>query len=191
VAAGKLELTQGSAPSTPAAGVSAVYVNATKQMCSKDDGGLELADPVIRQNEKRAVQPQLAQGSSASPVGNVSTAAKMMGLAIPITPQITGRLRVIIAGMVLNSTLAGDGTNVTGKFGTGTAPVNGAASAGSTVGITQHFIASTVAGQQGFTVLGVITGLTLNVAVWIDLELLAVTGGGSTVKDVQWVIEEV
>jgi hypothetical protein len=191
VAAGKLEVTQGTAPSTPASGVSALYVNATKQLCSKDDGGLEVSDPVVRENEIRAVRPQLASGSSAAPTGNVSTTAKMMGLAIAITPQVTGRLRVIIAGMVLNSTLAGDGTNITGKYGTGAAPANGAASAGSAVGIQQHFIASTVAGQQGFTVLGVITGLALNVAVWLDLELIAVTGGGSTVKDVQWVVEEV
>jgi hypothetical protein len=191
MASAALQLTQGTAPSTPAAGVSALYVNAAKQLGTKDDGGLELLDPIIRQNEIRAVKPQIGTLNSAAPTGNVSTVAKMMGLAGAITPQVTGRIAIFVAGMTVNSTAIGSGVNITGKYGTGAAPANGAASAGTTFGIQQHFVASTVAGQQGFTCQGVITGLTLGVAIWIDLEVVAVTSGGATVKDVQIVAFEI
>lgn len=194
MAASQLQLTQGAAPGSAAVGTNSLYVNATKQLCRKDDGGLELSDPVIRQNEIAAVRPQINGGTSAAPVGNVSTVAKMMGLGLvagfTITPQVTGRVKVRITGIVLNSTAIGSGTNVTGKQGTGTAPANGAASAGTTFGLTQHYIAPTVLAQAGFTCEGLVTGLALNVAVWFDLELLAVTSGGATVKDVQIVVEE-
>lgn len=146
-----------------------------------------------------AVLPQhvntpLSSGSSASPTGNVSTVEKMMGLGLvsgfSITPQLTGRLLCWIGGVALNSTLAGDGTTITGRFGTGVAPSNAAAVTGTAFGLPQHFIAATTLEQAGFIVMGNITGLTLNTAVWIDLSLLAVTGGGSTVKDVQIIVFE-
>ncbi len=134
-------------------------------------------------------------GSSATPTGNVSTVAAMMGLGtiagFAYTPLSTGKLFILVAGMALNSSGAGDGTTVTGKYGTGAAPSNSDASTGTTFGIAQHFVASTTAGQQGFTVTGIVTGLGLGVAIWVDLSLLAVSAGGSTVKDVQCVILEV
>ncbi len=119
-----------------------------------------------------------------------------MGLGLvsgfTITPQVTGNVVVWIAGVALNATGAGDGTNVTGRYGTGTAPSNAATSGlGTQFGAIQHFIASTTAGQQGFCVMGRITGLALNVAVWFDVSLLAVTAGGSSVKDVQIVVFEI
>lgn len=129
--------------------------------------------------------------SSASPTGNISTTDTAMGLAFPYIPSHSGNLVVMIAGMALNSTAAGDGTTITGRYGTGTAPVNGATSGlGTQFGLPQHFIASTTLGQQGFIVLGRLSGLTLGVEVWFDLSLLAVTAGGASVKDVQFVVIE-
>lgn len=185
-----VELTNGVAPSTPSSGLLDLYATATKQLATKDDAGNVLSAPVIRETETLAVQPQFNAGSSASPTGNVGTAAQLMqGLGLvsgfSITPQITGRIAIIVAGIALNSTAAGDGTNIQGKYGTGTAPANAAAVTGTTFGLLQHFIASTTAGQQAFVVMGNVTGLTLNVAVWIDLAIQAVTGGGATIKDVQ------
>ncbi len=195
MAASVLELTVGAGPSTPSSGLVDVYANATKQLCAMDDAGNVISHPVIRENEIVAVRPQNANGNSAAPTGNVSTAAKMMGLGLvagfSITPQVTGRIMVIVAGVALNSTAAGDGTSITGKTGTGTAPSNGGASAGTTFGLQQHFIASTTPGQQGFTCMGIVSGLTLNVAVWIDLEVIAVTAGGASVKDVQCIAFEI
>lgn len=185
-----IELTNGVAPSTPSSGLVDIFANATKQVGFKDDAGNTLLHPVIREDEIAAVKPQVGTIGVAAPTGNVSTVAKMMGLAGALTPQVTGRVLVIITGVALNATAAGDGTSITGKYGTGSAPANAAASTGSTFGLQQHFVASTTAGQQGFTCIGVISGLTLNTPVWFDLEVVAVTAGGSTLKDVQGVMIE-
>jgi hypothetical protein len=189
-----LEMTNGTTPPSPSSGLLDVFANSNKALSTIDDAGNILSGPTIRENETLAVQPQNNTGVSAAPTGNISTAEKMMGLGLvsgfTITPQVTGRICVIISGVALNSSGAGDGTNVTGKYGTGTAPSNGAAVTGTTFGTTQHFIASTTAGQQGFTCMGIVTGLTLGTAVWLDLALLAVTAGGSTVKDCQVVVFE-
>lgn len=191
-----LELTEGAAPGTPTTGLLDVFATTNKQLSTIDDAGNTLSAPVIRENETVAVRPQNNSGTSAAPTGNVSTTEKAMGLGLvsgfTITPQVTGNIVVWIGGIVLNSTAAGDGTNITGRYGTGTAPSNAATSGlGTQFGAIQHFIASTTAGQQGFVVMGKITGLTLNAAVWLDLSLLAVTGGGSTVKDVQIIVFEI
>jgi hypothetical protein len=189
-------LNNAASPGTPASAKVHVFSTTTKQLATIDDAGNVLKAPVIREAEIFAVQPQKSSGNSASPVGGVSTTEKAMGLGLvagfTITPQVTGNVVVWIGGMALNSTLAGDGTNITGRYGTGTAPSNAAtAGLGTQFGAIQHFIASTTAGQQGFVVMGTITGLTLGTAVWFDLSLLAVTAGGSTVKDVQIVVFEI
>lgn len=196
MATGGLLVTAGAAPATPASGKSEIFANTTKHVSSIDDAGNVLSGPTIRENETIAVVPKQSSGTSASPSGNVSTTEKAMGLGsvsgFTITPQVTGNVVVWIGGMALNSTAAGDGTNITGRYGTGTAPANGdTAGLGTAFGIVQHFVASTTAGQQGFIVMGRITGLSLNTAVWFDLSLLAVTAGGSTVKDVQIVVFEI
>ncbi len=129
----------------------------------------------------------------ASPTGNVSTTAKAMGLGgtFTFTPDASGILLVWMAGMVMNETAIGSGVTITGRYGTGTAPVNGATSGlGTQFSTPQRFVASTVAGQQGFTVMGKVTGLTAGVTYWFDLSIVAVTSGGATVKDVQFVAFE-
>ncbi len=135
-------------------------------------------------------------GLSASPTGNVSTTEKAMGLGTTsgffYTPSGSGTIAVWIGGMAINSTGAGDGVTITGRYGTGTAPANGDTSGlGSTFTTAQHFVGSTTAGQQGFIVMGRVTGLSVGVACWVDLSIVAVTGGGASVKDVQCVILEV
>lgn len=128
----------------------------------------------------------------ASPTGNVSTndTAMGMGPSFSFTPGGSGKIFVLISGMVLNSTAAGSGVNIRGRFGTGTPPANGVISGlGTQFGATQHFVGSTTAGQQGFSVHGCL-GLTAGTAYWFDLSIQAVTSGGATVKDVQFSILE-
>jgi hypothetical protein len=122
-----------------------------------------------------------------NPVGNISTTETSMGLGCSITPQNTGRVFIIMSGMVLNSTAAGSGVIITGRRGTGVAPVNGAISGfGSVWGAQQHFIASTTAGQQGFSLHAIVSGLPLNTTVWFDLSIVATTSGGATIKDISF-----
>lgn len=132
-------------------------------------------------------------GSSATPTGNVSTTEKAMGLggSFTITPTFSGTCILMIAGMVLNSTAAGDGVTITGRYGSGAAPANGdTGGLGTQFSIPQHFVASTTAGQQGFVLLGKVTGLTPGTPYWVDVSIVAVTGGGATVKDVQFLAVE-
>jgi hypothetical protein len=134
------------------------------------------------------------EGKVASPAGNISTTETAMGLgsSFHISPVNTGVVFVLISGIVLNSTAAGDGVTITGRHGTGTAPANGATSGlGTAFGLPQHFVASTPAGQQGFSVHDVVFGLSVGVVRWFDLSIAAVTAGGATVKDVQFSVIEI
>jgi hypothetical protein len=130
---------------------------------------------------------------SATPTGNVSTTEKAMGLGslFTFTPATTGILVVFIAGIVMNSTAAGDGVTITGRHGNGAVPANGdVGSLGTQFSLPVHFVASTTAGQQGFMVMGKVTGLDIGVTEWFDISIVAVTGGGATVKDVQFIAIE-
>lgn len=189
---GQTKLTAGTVPATPAAGLVGVWADSTnKGLATVDENGRTLKAPALTASQELAVKHTVNSQTSAAPTGNVSTTAKMMGLAFAYTPDSTGRVVAIFSGMAFNSTAIGSGTSITGKFGTGVAPVNGAASAGTTFGIQQRFIAATVAGKHGFTCMAIISGLTPGTAYWFDLELVAVTSGGASVQDVQFIAVEV
>jgi hypothetical protein len=129
-----------------------------------------------------------------SPAGNVSTTEKAMGLgsSFSISPVNTGVVLVLMSGVALNSSAAGDGVTITGRHGAGTPPANGDTSGlGTAFSVPQHFVASTTAGQQGFCLHGVIFGLTVGAVTWFDLSIVAVTGGGATIKDVQFSVVEI
>jgi hypothetical protein len=131
--------------------------------------------------------------NSASPVGNVGLTEYAMGMgsAFYIYPVNTGALLVIISGMVTNTTAAGNGVTITGRYGYDPAPLNGGTSGlGAVLGLPQHFVASTTAGQQGFIVHGIVYGRLTNVKTWFDLSIVAVTGGGASVKDINFSVIE-
>jgi hypothetical protein len=130
---------------------------------------------------------QIATNAVVGPTGNVSTTDVHMGMGtiFSLTPVNSGRAVIILSGMVLNSSAVGSGVNVTGRYGTGTAPANGVAASGTMIGVTQHFVASTTAGQQGFCIHGS-ANLVVGTSYWFDLTIQAVTSGGATVKDVQF-----
>jgi hypothetical protein len=75
----------------------------------------------------------------------------MMGLGATITPKTTGAIQVTIAGDV-NSSVIANGATIQISHGTGTAPTNGAALAGTQDGIKINYIASTAAGKSPFSV---------------------------------------
>lgn len=124
-----------------------------------------------------------SQTASANPSGTTSTTSVMMGLNGAITPVLTGRVLLIITGVILNNTI-GDGSTVQASYGTGAAPSNAGALAGTQVGAPLAFVASTAAGQAPFAAVAIITGLVNNTTYWLDAALKAVTGGTATIKDV-------
>ncbi len=139
---------------------------------------------------KRSVSsPQMVLSSPSNPTGTSNTTGLMMGLNVAFTPTTTGRVLVNLTGMLANNTI-GDGASVQLRFGTGTAPINTAALTGTTVGVLKNMIASTAAGKQGVALSGIITGLTVGTAIWIDVGLKAVTGGTATLFDVDAVVIE-
>lgn len=161
----------------------------TLTLASAQTTSQTLSFPNIREAETLAVARAPTLTSVASPGTNATTTVKMAGLAAAITPQVTGRVFVLVTGVVANSTI-GDGVNVQLAWGTGSAPANGAAATGTVVGLVKHFVASTAAGQQGIALGAFITGLTNGTAIWVDLQFAAVTGGTATLKDCDVVLEE-
>lgn len=133
----------------------------------------------------------IAQSSPANPTGTADTTGVMMGLGGSITPTITGRILVTVSGTIFNATAIADGAKVQLRTGTGAAPANGDALTGTTAGGLQQYIAATVAEKAPFSVTAIVSGLTLNVARWIDVSLAAITGGTATITDLSMSVVEV
>lgn len=140
--------------------------------------------PLIRQAETVAIKPQTYTTLSTvkNPTGTADTAGKMMGLAGAITPSVTGNIRVTICGVVSNTN--GNGSKVEIRMGTGAAPANAGALAGTVYGSQQAFTSLTGCLQAPFSLSAIVTGLTLGTAYWIDVDLAAVTGGTALLTSV-------
>ena len=132
---------------------------------------------------------QVATAQPADPTGTTSTTGVMMGLSQVFTPTKTGRLKVTVQ-YIANQNTTADGTTAQIAQGTGTAPVNGAAATGTLKGqpSTMTFLTGVLAVPD--VLVAIITGLTLNTAVWIDVNLKAVTGGTASITKVNVIIEE-
>ena len=68
-------------------------------------------------------------------------------------------------------------------YGTGSAPANGAAPTGTQM-CSASFIAAGVNYVVPFSVSAVITGLTLNTQIWIDMALVTLAAGTATASAV-------
>ena len=140
-----------------------------------------------------ALATLVAPGIVADPASTTSTTGAMMGLAsgaggasMILTPQVTGRILVILAMRLANNT-ASDGVSARMRFGTGTPPANGAAPAGTVIGAGPALVnnANTAALAVPINLVGVMTGLTPGVAYWLDVILAAVTGGTASLVGIQ------
>ena len=122
-----------------------------------------LSDEVQRQFH-RPVQSQ-----PADPTAITGTTEKMLGLAIAFTPRRTGRIKVHVVGNITCDTTAKT-TTVAMKYGTGTAPMNDAADAGTAAisTFTRAFTALTGMVTVPFADVALISGLTIGIAYWID-----------------------
>lgn len=75
--------------------------------------------------------------------------------------------------------------------GTGTAPVNGAAATGSVASSTTNFTSATASAKVPFVLQGIVSGLALGTAVWIDVELGILGGGSAAIENVSVTVEEI
>lgn len=121
-----------------------------------------------------------AQSVVAAPTAAASTASyTMQGLAGSITPRTTGNILILITGTITAASVtAGDGVLIQASYGTGTAPANAAALAGTQVGpVIEYTNPTTVTAADvhvPFTAAAVVTGLSRGTAYWVDLAAKAV-----------------
>lgn len=109
-----------------------------------------------------------------APATTVSGTLVMMGLGSTwtFTPAGTGRLQIMVTGYG-NTAVAATTFTVGPRFGTGTAPVNGAPVTGTRFGAPGDVTLKGpgIALDTGFSFTALLTGLTLSTAYWFDLAL--------------------
>jgi hypothetical protein len=128
------------------------------------------------------------QAAPSNPTGTTSGAGVMMGMGgtCKITPASTGRVQVWFAGAHADTAASFTHTmNV--RYGTGTAPSNGGALAG-TVIMTNNNVTTTIAASTGnipgFTLGGIVNGMTIGTAYWLDMNLATGSGGTGSLSGV-------
>jgi hypothetical protein len=128
-----------------------------------------------------------SQSTPSDPAGIGNTSGLMAGLAGAITPVSTGRICVTISGSLSNDTAAaGNGAAVQIRYGTGSAPANAAALAGTAVGgkVSSVLERATANDLQPFSIQAIVTGLTIGTAYWLDLSLAAIVAGNGLAKNI-------
>jgi hypothetical protein len=128
-----------------------------------------------------------------NPTGTTSTTQVMMGLGQAGTPWVftplgTGIVEIILDGYFLNSTAVADAAVIGGRYGTGTAPINGAAVSGTSFGGNPTLQAASVSRPSAFSFVARVT-MTAGTQYWIDVAL-AVLSGTAVVSAVQATVKE-
>jgi len=117
------------------------------------------------------------------PAATASAAGVMMGLNGSITPVGSGKIMIVVSGDI-NNTVAGDGAQIRLRTGTGTAPANGGALAGTTAtGLVTVTNSAATTIRVPFSLNAIVTG-SLNQANWIDVELAEIGGGTAQIRNV-------
>jgi len=168
---------------TGSTGVSSIAGNTGAFTLSK---GINNSTNVIQ----RALNEAVLQTALTNPTGTTSASGVMMGLGgvATITPVYSTRVYVRFTGNGANTVSLG-AVGVQARFGTGTAPTNGAAPTGTTVGTAQSPWVPTANGLVAISPGGIITGLTPGTAYWFDLSLAA-SSGTSTLNSLSVTIME-
>jgi hypothetical protein len=137
------------------------------------------------------MNPNRIAGQPGDPAQTASVAFVMAGLAIPLTPSQSGKVKITITGRIENDT-GGDGGQVKIAYGVGAAPVNGAAAAGTVVGnLPGTFLSTAINQKNDFALVALVSGLVLATAIWVDLQFEAVTGGNAILTELSYVVEEI
>lgn len=118
--------------------------------------------------------PTMTKFNPPAPTGTSSTGAVMAGFGAwgcVFTPQSTGKVKVTITGEAGTQTAASSAT-MDGRYGTGTAPANGAGVTGTQLAQGAELIRAAAASATpgaDFLFVDIITGLTIGVTYWFDL----------------------
>lgn len=122
----------------------------------------------------------------ADPVGTTNTALTQMGLAVMFTPAASGLVLAIITATV-RATGTAEPCFSAGKFGTGTAPANGASGAAGTkfgVGVeADYFTTSTSTAEATPVTFQQILPLTAGTTYWFDTAIATANALGTAVMN--------
>lgn len=123
--------------------------------------------------------------SFGNPAGTTSTSPVMLGLGVTATPATTGRFLVTMLGQA-SSTVAGDGVGFCLRFGTGSAPGNGAALIGTQIGPgpNNNNVVPPSGTTSPISQTSLVTGLTIGTTYWFDGCQKAITGGTASLLGV-------
>lgn len=122
----------------------------------------------------------LFNGSTGSATSSSTKVMQGFGAVWTITPATTGRVRITVVGYTTNTTTGN--AKINAAFGTGTAPVSGAALTGTTFSNTDILATSASSGASPavpFTFIAEASGLTLGTAYWFDSALGSSTGSST------------
>jgi hypothetical protein len=109
--------------------------------------------------------------SSTTPTVTALAPGVMLGVGNTITPTATGKILVTIAGTVVNQ-VANASPICQMRWGTGTPPAFGASgNSGTLIGGVAGLTGNIGNNASPFALSGVITGATLGVPIWFDLQL--------------------
>jgi hypothetical protein len=139
-------------------------------------------------NSTNAIQLSLTnatlQTGALSPTGTASAVGVMMGWGTTchLTPVYSGRIKVDFQADAASS-VASSANTIGLRFGTGTAPANAVALAGTQVGSSLNAQIQAAATIMPATLTAIITGLTPGTAYWFDLTLVT-TAGTATLSNV-------
>lgn len=138
--------------------------------------------------------PAFAQGQPGNPTGTVSATLVMMGTGTTckITPGSGGKVQVMISGQVAVATTANVVVTWGPRFGTGTAPVNGAAVTGTRWGAAADYTTQTATAgvKVPFCFVDLLT-LTPATAYWFDIAIGVASANSGTVTSLSFVAEEI
>lgn len=125
-----------------------------------------------------------SQSTPSNPTATTSSTGVMMGLAGSITPVSSGKVLILISGNI--GDVGGGATTNTFqiRYGTGTAPTNGAALTGTATGALNTYNGGGGGAQFPFCLCSVVSGLTLSTAHWIDISLATSAGISVNVKGI-------
>lgn len=133
-------------------------------------GNSDVTFPVLGTLVGRGI---MVRGQRMSQRSTTGTTTLMCGLGstLAFTPTKTGKVRIKITPMI-QCTTANTVVEVYGRYGTGTAPANGAADTGTAL-YTAYFGAAFAVGNEFvYPPIEVrLTGLTVGTAYWVDLAL--------------------
>jgi hypothetical protein len=135
--------------------------------------------------------PAVYQATPSDPGGTTSDGTQVMaGLAGSITPNHTGRIEVQVSAEAANDT-ASRGVTMQIRYGTGSAPSNGAAATGTAAGHAARMDQNNAANKSMLTCHAIITGLAPGTAYWLDVGFCGQGAGTTTLTGVGITAKEV